>query len=83
MNEESFIGKILCAVALATALGWILHITVGSLLVYSTATEFQIYWAETVAACTGIILGAVLGWRNSEIIITSTIFVTLHNVLFG
>lgn len=83
MDGTSFIGKILCAVAIGAALGWILSSTFGGLLVNSAATDVQVFWVKGVAGFIGITVGGWLGWANSQLIITGAIFSSVANLLFG
>jgi len=83
MNTDSFIGKLLCAVILAAALGWFMPTFFGSLIEDSAATEVQINGVKAIAALAGAALGGWLGWVNSQLIITGTIFSMAANMILG
>ena len=83
MNDTSFIGKILCAVAVGAALGWISSSAFGGLLTNSAATDPQILWVKAVAGAGGALIGGWLGWANAQLIITGAIFSTIANFILG
>lgn len=83
MSEMSFIGKILCAAALAAILGSAIPSSIGGLLEGSAATDNQILAVKIVAGLISAIIGACLGWVHSQLIVTGAIFVTIANGIMG
>ena len=83
MDDTSFIGKIICAVAVGAALAWISSSAFGGALTHSAATASQIFWVKTVAGAGGALIGGWLGWANAQLIITGAIFSMFTNFVLG
>ena len=83
MYEHSFIGKILCAVVAAAMLGFGVSEALGTLLINSAASETQIYWVKCISGCSGALIGALLGWANSGIILSGALYTTVASIIIG
>ncbi|MEP3653943.1 MAG: hypothetical protein ABJO36_03520 [Litorimonas sp.] len=83
MNETSFIGKIICAVGLAAALGWMIPTSIGGLLEGSAATDLQIFWVKVIFGFGSAFIGGCLGWVHSQLIISGSIFSAIGSLFLG
>lgn len=83
MSETSFIGKILCAAAVAAVMGTAIPSSIGGLLEGSAATENQILAVKLISGCLSAIIGACLGWVHSQLLITGAIFAAIANGIMG
>jgi len=83
MHQESFIGKIICAIGLAAIMGLFISDALGGLLMHSAATETQIFWVKTISGSLSAIIGGCLGWVHSQLIITGAVFSLIANAIIG
>jgi hypothetical protein len=83
MNEPSYIGKMLCSLAMSAFSCFLITSSIGALVPETASNAFQLSVIKAVGGIVAALIGGWLGWTSAQLIITGTIYSTAMNLIMG